>query len=135
VGGDTDSELLFAYLLSCLDAGHAAGANPAEHADAALAFAVREMNADSAPGEYTFLMSGGVSLYAYRQGIPLFVLQRRQRPSGVVLVASDRLSDEAWQLEELALLRVDRLPFPRLRVLARGSQTDPESTPELPFTD
>jgi glutamine amidotransferase len=143
VGGDTDSELLFAYLLSCLDAGRAAGVDPTEQADAALTFAVREMREHSAPGEYSFLMSDGASLYAYRQGIPLFVLQRRQKdggsvPSfGVVLVASDRLSDEAWPLEELALLRVDRLPHPRLRVLARGSQTEPQaaSTPELPFTD
>jgi predicted glutamine amidotransferase len=148
VGGDTDSELLFAYLLSCLDAGHATGvdpADPADPADAALTFAAREMGEHSAPGEYSFLMSDGASLYAYRHGIPLFVLQRRQRqgdsaPSfGVVLVASDRISDEAWQLEELALLRVDRQPFPRLRVLARGlqSQTEPQpaSTPELPFTD
>jgi glutamine amidotransferase len=143
VSGDTDSELLFAYLLSCLDAGHAASVNSAEHADAALTFAVREMSVHTAPGEYSFLMSDGASLFAYRHGIPLFVLQRRQTqgasaPSfGVVLVASDRLSDEAWQLEELALLRVDRLPFPRLRVLARGSQNEPQpgSTPELPFTD
>jgi glutamine amidotransferase len=144
VGGDTDSELLFAYLLSCLDAGHAAGVDdPTEHADAALTFAVREMREHSAPGEYSFLMSDGAALYAYRQGIPLFVLQRRQReggsvPSfGVVLVSSDRLSDEAWHLEELALLRVDRRPLPRLRVLARGGQTEPQpaSTPELPFTD
>jgi glutamine amidotransferase len=143
VGGDTDSELLFAYLLSCLDAGHAEGVHPTEHTDAALNFAAREMSEHSASGEYSFLMSDGASLYAYRHGIPLFVLQRRQRPCasapsfGVVLVASDRLSDEAWQLEELALLRVDRQPFPRLRVLARGSQPEPQpgSTPELPFTD
>jgi glutamine amidotransferase len=143
VSGDTDSELLFAYLLSCLDAGHGADIEHTDHADAALAFAVREMSEHSAPGEYSFVMSDGASLYAYRQGIPLFVLQRRQKqgPSvptfGVVLVASGRLSDEAWQLEELALLRVERMPVPRLRVLVRGSQTEPQprSTPELPFTD
>jgi glutamine amidotransferase len=142
LSGDTDSELLFSYLLSCLDAGHATGGEPTEHADASLAFAVRELREHTPPGEYSFLMSDGSSLYAYRQGVRLFVLQRRERqgasvPSlGVVLVASEPLSDEAWQLEELALLRVDRLPFPRLRVLARGSQTEPQpvSTPELPFT-
>jgi glutamine amidotransferase len=142
VAGDTDSELLFAYLLSCLDASHPPGVEPAEHADAALAFAVSELHEHMAPGDCSFLMSNGTSLYAYRQGIPLFVLQRRQRkdasvPSfGVVFVASERLSDEAWQLEELALLRVDKLPVTRLRVLARGSpEPQPGSTPELPFTD
>jgi glutamine amidotransferase len=143
VAGDTDSELLFAYLLSCLDAAHARGVAPTEHADAALAFAVRELGEHTPPGEYSFLISDGSSLYAYRQGTRLFVLQRHERqrasvPSfGFVLVASEPPSDEAWQLEELALLRVDRLPLPRLRVLARGSQAEPQpgSTPELPFTD
>jgi glutamine amidotransferase len=142
VAGDTDSELLLAYLLSCLDAGHATDVESTERADAALAFAVRELRDHTPPGEYSFLMSDGTSLFAYRQGIPLFVLQRRLRrddePSfGVVLVAPEPLSDEAWQLDELALLRVDRLPALRLRVLARGSPADPQpkSTPELPFTD
>jgi glutamine amidotransferase len=142
VAGDTDSELLFAYLLSCLDAGDARGVNSTEHADAALTFAVRELREHTSPGEYSFLLSDGRSLYAYRQGIPLFVLQRRQKrgadPSfGVVLVASEPLADAAWQLEQLALLRVDRQPIPRVRVLARGSpvELEPRSTPELPFTD
>jgi predicted glutamine amidotransferase len=143
VGGETDSELLFSYLLSCLDAGKATAEAPREHADAALAFAVRELREQTPPGEYSFLMSDGSALWAYRQGVPLFVLQRRQRqgvslPSfGVVLVSPEPLAEEAWPLEELALLRVDRLPLPRLRVLVRGSKPEPESSsaPELPFTD
>jgi glutamine amidotransferase len=142
VSGDTDSELLFAYLLSCLDAGQAKGVNWTEHADTALSFAVREMRDRAPSGEYTFLMSDGSSLYAYRRGIPLFVLQRggqgASAPSSrVILVASEPLSDEAWALEEEALLCVKRLPITQLRVLMRGSHGDPPSGsgPELPFTD
>jgi predicted glutamine amidotransferase len=142
MAGDTDSEVLFAYLLSCLDAGHGTGIDPTEHADAALAFAVREIREHTPPGEYSFLISDGRSLHAYRQGIPLFVLQGRpgqesSAPGRVVLVATEPLAEEAWPLEELALLRADRAPFPRLRVLVRGSQAEPPSgsTPELPFTD
>jgi glutamine amidotransferase len=144
VGGDTDSERLFAYLLSCLDAGHATGVDAAEHADTAIGFAVREMREHTPAGEYTFLLSDGISLYVYRRGTPLFVLQRRAgqgaspSSSKVVVVASEPLSDEAWQpVEELALFRVDRLPVPQLRVLTRGPQAEPPSgsAPELPFTD
>jgi glutamine amidotransferase len=144
VGGDTDSERLFAYLLSCLDAGQATGIHPTEHADTAIGFAVREMREHTPAGQYTFLLSDGISLYVYRRGVPLFLLQRRvgqgasPSSSSVVVVASEPISDEAWQpVEELALLRVDRLPVPQLRVLIHGLQAEPPSpsAPELPFTD
>jgi glutamine amidotransferase len=144
IAGDSDSELLFAYLLSCLDVGQTNGIDRTEHADTALGFAVREMHEHTPAGEYSFLISDGVALYAHRRGNPLFVLQRRTEQSAplqspaVVIVASEPLSDEPWQaLEEKTLLCVDRRPTPRSRVLVRGSQGDPPSgsAPELPFTD
>jgi glutamine amidotransferase len=142
VEGSTDSELLFSYLLSCLDVG-AAPANAAEHADAALASAVLELFEHAPRGSFSFLLSDGRALYAHKLGSPLFFLQRRRghrssppAPAAVMLAAKP-MTEEAWQpLSEGALLRVDKHPILRLRLLVRGAEAFSEgSGPERPFTD
>ncbi|MBV8760928.1 MAG: class II glutamine amidotransferase [Deltaproteobacteria bacterium] len=87
ITGDTDSERLFAYLLSCLDAGSL------DRGAASLA----------GLGSASFLLSDGNRLYAHRLGRALFTLHR----PGSALVASEPLTDEPWhELSEGALVEV-----------------------------
>jgi predicted glutamine amidotransferase len=123
VEGDTDSEALFVYLLSCLDAANAAIGDSAETADAAFASAVTVLAEEPTLGSLNFVMSDGAVLYAYRRGRPLFVLERR-RASEVVaaLIASEPLTDEPWRpVADGALLRVDLRAGLRWRRLAARS--------------
>ena len=87
ITGDTDSERLFAYLLTCLDTGGlAAGA-------ASLA----------GLGSASFLLSDGERLYAHRLGRALYTLHR----PGIALVASEPLTDEPWhELPDGALVEI-----------------------------
>ncbi len=134
IRGQTDSELFFAYLLTALDAASPDGR------DKALAAAAREARNRGDFGSFNFLLSDGAILYAHRFGRTLFLLERAphdvvrvRRTSEVgaivetpwsqrrhaVFIASERMTDEPWQeVGERSLLRIDRAPTPRWRLLA-----------------
>jgi predicted glutamine amidotransferase len=138
VEGDTDSEILFAYLLSCIDV-----ARTVPQASAmALTCALRELASRAPGGTYTFVLSDGATLYAYRRGPPLFVVDPgaadRGDSSGGILVASAPLTERAWRpLADGELVQIVRDDGgPTLRVMQRGeASTAADSRPELPFTD
>jgi glutamine amidotransferase len=131
VEGETDSELLFAFLLTRLDGD--------PDMDGALLDAVRELRARPNFGAFNFLLSDGSVTYAHRFGRTLFLLERGprdavriERPSQTgtvvhtpwsqrrhaVFVASERMTDEPWQeVSEALLLRVDAVRLPRWRVV------------------
>jgi len=85
VEGDTDSERLFAFILTCIDAAGDVGRG--------VEAAVRDLHALGEIGSASFLLSDGERLYAHRLGRSLFVLRR----TGAVLVASEQLTGETWQ--------------------------------------
>jgi glutamine amidotransferase len=118
IEGDTDSERLFAYLLTAVDrAGGTFGVRRAAPGavDAALHAAVAELTARPDFGAANFLLGDGEVLYAHRFGRTLHVLARRD----AVLLASEQPGDEPWQeLEEGALIRIDAGAQPRLRRLS-----------------
>jgi predicted glutamine amidotransferase len=123
IRGQTDSERIFAFVLTALDAagatsGHDGGdphtPGPAGAsrtapgaADAALRHATRTLSAQV--GASNFLCSDGEVLYAFRFGRTLHVLARGGGRRGrSVVVASERVTDEPWQeVAEGTVLRVD----------------------------
>jgi glutamine amidotransferase len=112
IQGQTDSERLFAFLLTFLDrAGATTGASRAgvtgRAADAALHEATQVIR--SQPGAANFLCSDGEVLYAFRYGRSLHLLQRSGgRRQAAVIVASERPTDEPWdEVAEGTLLRID----------------------------
>jgi glutamine amidotransferase len=135
VQGDTDSEVLFAHLLTRLDAVGTtlASSEAREEATRVLARATEELRA-RAVGAFNFLLSDGVSCFVHRFGRTLFLLERtpgrapdrREDESGTrlkewtarrpaVLVASERLTDERWhEVPEGTFFRVDRTPTPTI---------------------
>jgi predicted glutamine amidotransferase len=140
--GDTDSELLFAFLLSRLEETPIASEAP-DDTDRALIAALHQLRAHPTLGACTFLLSDGERLYAYRSGRSLFLLERTpsdavrmERESietgavvetawsparHAILVASEKITDEPWQdVDEGTLLRVDRHPAPRWQELDVG---------------
>jgi glutamine amidotransferase len=118
--GDTDSERLFAFLLSAIDrAGGAAGVRRAAPGavDRALRAAIDEVTASVGFGAANFLCSDGEALYAHRHGRSLHVLERR----GMVLLASETIGEGPWQeMGDGDLLRVDVGREPRVRWLTEG---------------
>ena len=130
IEGDTDSEVLFAYLLTKLE-----GARDADTQMAVLDVAVRELRA-KAVGAFNFLLSNGDTTFVHRFGRSLYVLERgpkdpvrteRDLDSNAdlttswtprrraVFVASERLTDEPWvEVPDATLFRIDRLPFPMI---------------------
>ncbi len=119
---ETDSEILFAYLLSCVDAS--------SDVDEALQRAIAQIESCGARGSFSFVLADGNSLYAHRSGRPMLVLARPAE----VFVASNALTDEPWcALVDGALVRVDRTDRVTWRYL-RGRSVE-VSGPELPFTD
>jgi glutamine amidotransferase len=138
--GETDSELLFAWILTCLDEAGVGDAEPSDGTDQALGAAVRRAREQSGFGAFNFLLSDGSTTYAHRFGRTMFLLERtpsdevrlqRTSDDGTVLetpwssrrravfVASERMTDEPWHaLEEGMLLRIDRLPMPFWRLVA-----------------
>jgi glutamine amidotransferase len=110
--GQTDSEILFAYLLGRLHQ-HGVGQGGLQIlTDAALSAAVADLSRRPAIGSLNFLLSDGTVLYAYRHGRPLFLLERAApdrhgaalRP-GSILIASEPITEEAWRpIPEQALL-------------------------------
>ncbi len=137
--GQTDSELFFAFVLTRLDDAGLTDADPGAETDRVLRDAVREVRGRPDFGAFNFLLSSSTCTYAHRFGRSLFLLERgpadavrvnRESREGVVvqtpwsqrrhavLVASERLTDEPWQeLAEGMLLRIDRLPLPRWRLV------------------
>ena len=121
IAGDTDSEVLFAHLLSAIDAGGLDGLE-------AAARALREAGV----GAINFLLSDGTTTFAHRFGRSLYVLERgpsdplREERSvargaaittrwttrrSAVFIASERMTDEPWQeIPDGTLLRIDRGP-------------------------
>jgi glutamine amidotransferase len=107
ITGDTDSERLFAFLLTRIDE---AGGDVAR----GVVRAVGELHAlpPDELGSATFLMSCGERLYAHRFGRSLFTLVRHgaaeSRRTAAAIVASERLTDEAWlEVPERALVAID----------------------------
>ncbi len=96
VEGDTDSERLFAFILTRIDStGDVARG---------IALAVRDLHAGGDPGSASFLLSCGSKLYAHRAGRTLFTLAR----GNATLVASEQLTDEAWvEVAEGAVVVID----------------------------
>ncbi len=95
IEGDTDSERLFAFILTRVDAtGEVARG---------VALAVKDLHAGD-PGSASFLLSCGSKLYAHRAGRTLFTLAR----GNATLVASEQLTDEAWvEVAERAVVVID----------------------------
>jgi predicted glutamine amidotransferase len=140
VAGQTDSELLFAWLLTRLDDAGITNTAASAQTDLVLGAAARTARDHAGFGAFNFLLSDGITTYAHRFGRTMFMLDlgptdevrsRRRASDGTVLetpwsmdrhavfIASERITDEAWQtLDEGSLLRVDRVPAPQWRQIA-----------------
>jgi glutamine amidotransferase len=140
VRGETDSELLFAWLLTRLDEARVAHTPASESTDAAVGAAIRAARERPDFGAFNFLLSDGTTLYAHRFGRTMHLLERgphdavrtrRTSSDGTVVetpwsqrrtaifVASEQITEEPWQhVEEGMLLRIDRVPTPRWRLVA-----------------
>lgn len=135
--GETDSEMLFAYLLSRLDECGLTRSSASFAIDETLGRAVGELTRRRA-GSMNFVLSNGPLLYAHRCGRPLYLLERRARETSPAsfLVASEPITSEAWvPFEDHSLVRCSRSRALAVRFI-RG--TDPRATAsgvELPFTD
>ena len=92
--GDTDSEVLFNFLLRDLDPGDVIGS---------LRRGLTRVVGLSAFSGLNFLFSDGERLYAYRLGI--FELHWLAR-TGQLLVSSERLTEERWHTVEQDVLLV-----------------------------
>ncbi len=104
--GETDSEVLFAFLLAKIQSQPASPTS-------ALVSAVEELGRIPSLGAATFLLSDGVTLYAYRHGRPLTLLERRCGDQvEAVLIASEPVTDdEPWSLiPEETLVAISREP-------------------------
>jgi predicted glutamine amidotransferase len=137
--GETDSELLFAWILTRLDEAGLTGQPASRETDAALDAAARAAREREGFGAFNFLLSDGTTTYAHRFGRSMFLLERqpedavRRRRTArdgtivetpwssgrtAVFVASERITDEPWQhVEEGVLLRVERVPVPHWRLI------------------
>jgi glutamine amidotransferase len=119
IRGDTDSERLFAFLMTAIDRA----ATPRE----GIARAVRELRGARRVGAVSFLLSDGRDLYAHRSGRTLFMLDRtsgdagdgpKKRRAPSIAIASERLTDEPWsEIEQGALLLVAGGSIPSASVL------------------
>ncbi len=85
IEGGTDSERLFAFVLTFVDTFG--------DIDRGLAAAARALHAISDLGTASFLLSCGARLYAYRLGRSLFALER----AGIAMIASEPLTAEPWR--------------------------------------
>jgi glutamine amidotransferase len=140
IGGETDSELLFAWLLTKFDEAGVTDTPASPTTDRTLGLAVRAARQRASFGAFTFLLSNGATTYAHRYGRSLHLLERtpedpvrveRLSSDGThvmtpwsphrtaVFVASESMTDEPWQeIEEGMLLRVERAPVPHFRLVA-----------------
>ena len=140
IEGETDSELLFAWVLTRLDQAGVTAAKASPETDRAVAAAARAARERAGFGAFNFLLSDGKATYAHRFGRTMFLLEkspgdtvvaRRESRDGTVLetpwsasrsavlVASERTNDEPWQpIDDGVLLCIERLPSPHVRLVA-----------------
>jgi predicted glutamine amidotransferase len=140
IRGETDSELLFAWVLTRLDEAGVSALPASETTDRALGAATRAARERTGFGAFNFLLSDGITTYAHRLGRSLHLLDRgpcdavrttRMAHDGTVLetpwsqqrlavfIASERMTDEPWQhIEDGTLLRIERAPAPHWRLVA-----------------
>jgi predicted glutamine amidotransferase len=140
VVGETDSEVLFAWVLTRLDEAGVAAEGASDATDRAIGSATRLAREHPQLGAINFLLSDGRTTYAHRFGRTMYLLERgpldevrrrRTAHDGTVLetpwssdrravfIASERVTDEPWQsVEEGCLLRIDRAPRPHWRLIA-----------------
>jgi predicted glutamine amidotransferase len=140
VAGETDSELLFAWLLTMLDDAGVTAEAASARTDAAVGAMARAARERPDFGAFTFLLSDGKTTYAHRFGRSLFLLERgpddavrprRTSRDGTIVetpwsmrrtaifVGSERITDEPWEdIDNGTLLRVERLPSPSYRLVA-----------------
>lgn len=105
IEGETDSERLFAFLMTRVD--------ETGSIDDGVRRATCELRAHDRIGTVNFLFSDGVTLFAFRRGRGLFFLDRtpsaapRTRRTPSIVIASEPLTSERWnELSDGALLRV-----------------------------
>jgi glutamine amidotransferase len=97
VEGQTDSERLFAYILTHID--------EAGETERGVMRAVASMHELGDIGSASFLLSCGDRLYAYRSGRTLFTRMR----GDVTIVASEPLTEEPWnEVPERGLVVLQR---------------------------
>jgi glutamine amidotransferase len=118
--GETDSERLFAFLMTRLDGLSSAQARNRSAIDQGLRTATREIDQLPDFGTASFLLSDGDVLYAHRLGAPLYLLQRRSRldfncsecaRSPCIAVTTEPITDETWiSLNDGDLIRIERSP-------------------------
>ena len=93
IEGDTDSERLFAFVMTHVD--------EAGDCERGVRAAVAALHALGEVGSASFLLSCGSRLYAHRLGRSLFVLRR----GAATVIASEQLTAEPWdELPEKTLL-------------------------------
>ncbi len=112
--GETDSERLFAFVMTHIDA--------AGDTETGVVAAVRELHAATDLGSATFLLSCGARTYAHRLGRSLFALTRHGaeevRRTASIVIASERLTAEAWvELDERSLVVIEDADSPSVRTL------------------
>lgn len=94
IEGTTDSEKLFAFVLSHVDD---------EGVERGLVAATRALHALGDVGSASFLFSDGARLFAHRLGRTLYTLARPH----ATIVASEQLTDEPWtEMPERALVEI-----------------------------
>lgn len=118
IQGDTDSERLFAFLMSRIDQVMAEPWVTRVRIDQTLREATRELDLLPQFGTASFLLSDGNVLYAHRLGAPLYLLQRTvSDESGCpecagnpsVAVTTEPITDEDWiLLDDGDLIRIAR---------------------------
>jgi len=100
IEGDTDSERLFAFVMTFVESHGIERGVPA---------AVRALHALGDIGTADVQVAIAVRLYAHRLGRSLFTLAR----DGVAMVASEQLTDEPWvEVPERALIVLDAAHAP-----------------------
>jgi glutamine amidotransferase len=124
LAGETDSELLFAFLMARIES------QPGS-TEAALASAVDELAGIPSLGAATFLLSDGVTLYAYRHGRPLMLLERccGERIEAVLVASEPVTEDGPWEsISEQTLIAITR-ESDRVRVKVACSASETASRP------
>jgi len=116
VEGQTDSEQLFAWLLSRLDAAGLTDAPCGADTDRVLTAALREARDTRGGGAINVVLSDGRTLYAHRWGRTLFL---REEAGATISVASEPEDSAAgWsEVAEGSLVRIDHAPALRCAVL------------------
>lgn len=135
IEGETDSELLFSYLLSRLDDA-SRGDHPCDaRTDAVIHDAITHARSRPTFGACNFLLSDGATLYAHRWGRTLHAtvddrgdglcsMRTDADGVGVVMVASEPLHETGWrEVPEGTLLRIDGGATPRCRRVHGAAET------------